>query len=263
MEPLKIFLICFVAVTTSLFAAEVRILSLCTAASDILIRTGQKDKLKAIDLYGQIVPGTEDIPVIGRGATVSLEKITAMGITHVIIWDYQSEMERVLPNLTIIKLPPVRIANYGEVVRTLCKLTGAEEAGEELITEFRKLTALPENSSAKKPKVYVELYSRFKTGGRDSYINDLVTLAGGENIALQVTESGTINAEYVVAQAPDVIIFVENFTVVADMQRRPGFSEVPAVKNNRIYSVSRKIFIAGLDPADAVRTLRKLIQGTE
>ncbi len=259
MKLLIVLLFC----STSLFAAEVRILSLCTAASDIIIRTGQKDKLKAIDLYGQIVPGTEDIPVIGRGATVSLEKITAMGITHAIIWDYQTEMVRALPNLEIIKLPPVRAANYEEVVQALCKLTGAEEAGEKLIADFKKLTALSENASSKKPKVYVELYSRFKTGGRDSYINDLVTLAGGENIALQITESGTISAEYIVAQAPDIIIFIENFTAVEDMRRRPGFSEVPAVKNNRIYAVDRKTFVAGLDPADAIQTLRKLIQGTE
>lgn len=242
-----------------LFAAEVRILSLCAAANDILIRTGQKDKLAAIDHFGRIVPGTGEIPVIARGTAISAEKAVELGITHIIAWEYQGEVEKILPRCKVLKLPVIRAANYEEAVLAVCGITGAEKAGRELAAEFKKYMAPDENPAAGRPKIYLELYSPFKTAGEESYANDLIKLAGGTNIGASLPRSGTIGAEKIVLEKPDIILYIDGFGSVEEISRRPGFRNLPAVAGKRIYGVDRKLFVAGLDPAGAVRTLRKYI----
>ncbi len=243
----------------SVLASEVKILSLCAAANDILIRSGQADKLAAIDQFGRIVPGTEKIPVVGRGSAVSLEKIVELKITHAIVWDYQRHMS--LPKgVEMLVIPVLRLGNYPETVRKICALAGVPRAAEPLIVEFREKTR-PTAAAEEPPRVYVELYSPFKTTGRESYINDLIQLAGGDNIAAGMKLSGTINIEQVIQKSPEIIIFIDGFGSKEEIANRPGFKSLPAVRDNRIYAVDRKYFVAGLNPGEAVDVLKNYLKG--
>lgn len=256
----KIFIGLFIFCTAlRLVSSEVKILSLCAVVNDILIRSGQVDKLTAIDQFGRIVPGTDKIPVIGRGATVSFEKIIELEITHVIAWEYQRYLN--LPKgVETVLIPTVRMDNYPEIVKKICALAGVPRIAETLIDEFREKTRL-ESSTDKQPKVYVELYSPFKTAGKDSYINDLIQLAGGDNIAGGMKLSGSINIEQVIQKNPEIIIFIHGFGSKKEIANRPGFKSLPAVRNNRIYAMERKYFTAGLDPGGAVAILKNCFKG--
>lgn len=81
------------------------------------------------------------------------------------------------------------------------------------------------------------------TCGQGSYLNELITLAGGANIAAAFTGPNgflPISLEYIVSENPDVLI-VANYTPGAEEQIKEKISNHPmlkslkAVKNKRIY----------------------------
>lgn len=127
--------------------------------------------------------------------------------------------------------------------------------------EARKLASQLENSyvSVAKKAYTIPLENRVKvvylldvpgpeirdiwTCGQGSYLNDIITLAGGVNIAAPYTGSNgwlTISIEFIVAQNPDVII-VANYIPGAEEQikdklrQNSAFKNIKAVKNGRIY----------------------------
>lgn len=81
------------------------------------------------------------------------------------------------------------------------------------------------------------------TCGQGSYLNELITLAGGANIAAAFTGPNgflPISLEYIISENPDVLI-VANYTPGAEEQIKEKISNHPilkslkAVKNKRIY----------------------------
>jgi len=81
------------------------------------------------------------------------------------------------------------------------------------------------------------------TGGQGSFINELITLAGGVNIASGLTGPNgylPLSIEYIVSQDPDVMIattysYGTEQQIVEKLKEYAPFSDIKAVKNSRIY----------------------------
>ena len=81
------------------------------------------------------------------------------------------------------------------------------------------------------------------TGGQGSFINELITLAGGVNIASGLTGPNgylPLSIEYIVSQDPDIIIattysYGTEQQIVEKLKEYAPFSDIKAVKNSRIY----------------------------
>lgn len=240
-----------------------RIVSTSAAATHILLALGAEEELAAIDSYGSAVPGTERIPVAGRGSAVSLEELTRLRVNRAVLWYYQRELAASLRgrNLAVTTVPPLRIGNYAELVRVLGELVDRKREAEKLIREFQaSLPAVPEKTGV---KVYWELYGPGRAVGGESYCGDLLRLAGAENCAAGFAGGGSVSLEAVVACSPEVILFMEGFSSAAEIAARPGFAGTPAVKAGRIYPVGRFRVLEGVNPAEAVRYLQELIHRKE
>ncbi len=116
------------------------------------------------------------------------------------------------------------------------------------------------NAPANPPRVYLELYGAFKTVGGDSYVNDLITLAGGTNIAAGVARGSVVfSPEQLIAAEPDVILFVNGFTTADAISQRPGFAKLRAVRRGAVYGVGRNCLVAGSQLSASVEQLRAII----
>ena len=81
------------------------------------------------------------------------------------------------------------------------------------------------------------------TGGQGSFINELITLAGGVNIASGLTGPNgylPLSIEYIVSQDPDVMIattysYGTEQQIIEKLKEYAPFSDIKAVKNSRIY----------------------------
>ena len=237
-----------------------RILSLCTTATEVLCTLGARGQLVAMDEYGRAVPEAAAVPVVSKGSALSREEILARRVDLAFLWWYQDDAARLLEDLSIPveRIRCGRAAELPDTVRQIGRRVGREEAARRLaddLATFLKEHATPPAGTA--PRVYLELYAPFRSVGSESYLNDLITLAGGTNIAGGVSRGGVLlSAEQLVAADPDVILFVRGFTTAEAMARRPGLSGLRAVKAGRVVGIDRASLIAGSRLPEEVASLR-------
>ncbi len=231
-----------------------RILSLSAAATAVLTRLDLPPA--AIDEYGLIAADAPPPPVIGKGAAISLEKITELEIDCVILWYYQEEAAARFRSagLRVEVLPILRLNQYPDFLRQLGELTGQTAQAQALASTFRReLSQIAAEAGNAGIPVYFELYSPGKAAGEESYIGDLLRAAGGRSI---FARTGLASAEKIIENAPEIIFYPEGFGNPAEIAARPGFASIPAVRHRRIYPVPRRLITEGIAPLEAVEYLQ-------
>ncbi|MCG3150340.1 MAG: Vitamin B12-binding protein [Verrucomicrobiae bacterium] len=226
-----------------------RVLSLCTTATDVLCAIGATNQLAGIDEYGRVVPGTTNVPVIAKGSALSREEVIARRFDLAFLWWYQDDAAKLLQDVgvPVVRLRAGRAAELPATVRLIGQQTGHETAAAELADELSAFLKSQTNQPAKPPRVYLELYGANITVGGDSYLNDLITLAGGTNVAADIQRSSVVfSTEQLIAAKPDVVLFVNGFTK-------------PAIPHAHIVGIDRHWLVAGSRLAEAVAHLRALI----
>ena len=111
--------------------------------------------------------------------------------------------------------------------------------------------------------VYYEVWnSPLMTCGKKSYINSLLDICGLQNIFNTLDEAyPIISEESIIINNPQVILVPkENGVTGSDFQKRNGWKEIRAVKNNRIYLLDSDI-VSGPGPRiiDAVKHIAGLV----
>jgi len=112
-------------------------------------------------------------------------------------------------------------------------------------------------SEGQKRKVWLELDEKLFTAGQGTFLHDVITKAGGINIAADVQGWVQFNSEQVIARNPDVILETYSYSdpnVAEKIKQRKGWENVEAVKNNRVI---------GLDNNTISRQGPRVIEGLE
>jgi ABC-type Fe3+-hydroxamate transport system substrate-binding protein len=175
----------------------------------------------------------------------------------VILWNYQTDAVRNFREnqLQVIEIEPFRLRDYPALVRRLGALTDKNEKAEALCAAYqKKLSSLPKPETMR--NVYFELYGPFKSIGAESYAGDLLAMAGGR---VMNQKTGLVSAENLLAHKPEIIFYMEGHGSAEEIRNRPGFSHFPAVRNNRIHAVPRRMITEGIAPLEAVEFFRNQI----
>ena len=208
--------------------------------------------------------------------TFSVEKVLSLKPDLLILaaWQYQVlefDLEPIIEaNIPIIVLDynKEKVELHAKSTELLGVITGEEKRAKELI-DFYKNTANGvasriEKAQLPKPKIYIEFGNKGpnETGftyGKDMW-GALIDLAGGENIAAPfVKQWAPINPEQVIVSKPDVIMIAGRETELKKNQEamvmgfnidekealkrleayknRPGWSALPAIKDNKLYGL--------------------------
>ncbi len=124
-------------------------------------------------------------------------------------------------------------------------------------------------SATTTPKVYHEVWNEpLMSAGPGTFINDLITLAGGENIFNDANASWPeVSSEAIIQKNPDVMVFpdmymgVGNFYQTIDaVKNRPGWQSITAVANDDIYEINADIISRpGPRLVEALEILAKMI----
>lgn len=226
---------------------------------------------KAVPKLNQL----EDVGEVEVG-TFSVEKVLALKPDYVLMAKWQFEaLDSDLEPLEKAGIPVVVVDYLAQTVdkhvqstEIIGKLTGQEEKAKQINDEYKSLAKDIQDRVAKanlpKPKVYVEFGNKGPaehsfTFGKSMW-GAMIDLVGADNIAKDAVEFySPINPELVVAAKPDVVIIsgretelkknpeamVAGFNIdeaearkrLAGFAKRPGWSELPAIKNNRLYGV--------------------------
>jgi len=100
--------------------------------------------------------------------------------------------------------------------------------------------------------------------GPESYVHDLIDLAGGRSLTSDLTvETPILSDEFVLSARPDVVVgtFGEDFTIDTLLKNHPTWTLVPAVQRNRVYSIDADLILrAGPRIVDGAERLSSLIR---
>ena len=223
----------------------IRIISLAPAYTETLIELGLKDRIVGVTPFSDYLKETEDIEKIGFYTQPSLEKIVSLKPDLVLVADYigQESLFNALERLGI-KVVVFRhrgIEGIFEMVEEIGKLCGKEKEAKGLLRKMKKtiIEVRRKVEGLAKPKVYVEVgYNPLFTAGKGSHIDDLIEIAGGENIAKEINKPyPRISQEFIIEKDPEVIIlpYMGRCYTKESVKKRSGWENIPAVKNNRVY----------------------------
>ncbi|OMF24814.1 ABC transporter substrate-binding protein [Paenibacillus sp. FSL H8-0548] len=116
---------------------------------------------------------------------------------------------------------------------------------------------------AEKKKVYLEFDAGW-TVGSGTFLDELITLAGGSNISGSLPGWYEISAEDIVKKNPEFIIYPalkeEPNPIVVSIESRPGWNVIDAVKNKHMHAVTEDPLVrVGPRLADGLLELAKVI----
>ncbi|WP_309492925.1 cobalamin-binding protein [Candidatus Hecatella orcuttiae] len=230
-----------------------RIVSLAPSTTEILFALGLGDKVVGVDTYSDYPPEAADIePKVGGFANINIEVVVGLEPDLVLATGGVQEkfVERLEElGITVIALSPQDMEDILNDIILVGEATGREEAAEKLVEELRqRIAAITEKTEAipreERPKVYYEVWhDPLMSAGPGSFAHSLIELAGGVNIFEDAaTKYPEVSLETVLSRNPDVIIITPPDAPMPgvspeELKARPGWSEIEAVKNDRIYQI--------------------------
>jgi cobalamin transport system substrate-binding protein len=220
-----------------------RIVSIGPSNTEFLFALGAGDRVVGDDDFSDQPAAATTKDHVG-GVKVNLEKVVSLKPDLIVTVKFSDGTIEALSQTaaTVLVVDPQGLADVTRTAALLGKAIGAD--GDGLAKDIQaKLDAVKaKTAAASKPKVFDEEdasdLSKLYTVGPGSFINDLITLAGGTNIAAGTKSAyPTISTEEVVKADPEVIVLDDALygTTVDSVASRPGWAALSAVKNKRVY----------------------------
>lgn len=253
-----------------------RIASLTCSNTEIVCALGRGSWLVGVDDHSDH-PAEElsGIPRLGPDLGIDVERLAALAPDLVLASLTVPGHERVVAAVEAAGLPwiapaPERLADIGRDILEIGARLDAGNRAEELVREMRRELARVSDSRAGRPgvPVLVEWWPKpVIVPGRRSWVSDLLEIAGAVNpFADRVAKSLPVEASEVLAAAVRAIAISWCGVEERNYRRervlsRPGWSEVPAVRDGIIEPIS-EAFLGRPGPrvVEGARRLAALVE---
>ncbi len=225
-----------------------RIISLAPSVTETLFALGLGDRVVAVTSYCDFPESAKAKPKIGDTLNPNAEQLIALKPDLVIITT-ASQLEKLSRqlgelNIAVYVTNPRGVREVIASIRKLGEATDATAQAEEVTRSMEARIAEVENrvSGLPKPKVlYVLQTAPLITAGRNTFINDLIRLAGAESITgNESADYPQLSRETAIARAPEIIVAPASHgtELVKEEDLLRNFAVTPAVKTNRIVRVN-------------------------
>jgi iron complex transport system substrate-binding protein len=223
-----------------------RIVSIGPSITEFLFALGAGPRVVGADDFSDEPAAARQLEKVG-GIKVNFEKVVSLRPDLVLSVKFSDgTIERLAgAGLLVLVVDP---QSAGDVARTAILLGRAVGSDGDVMARDieRRIDAVrSKTASAAKPRVYHEIDAsdptKIFTVGPGSYIHDLITVAGGQNIAARASSAyPQLSAEEILRGDPEIIVLA-----AADYSAKPeqvaartGWSVISAVKNGRIVTIA-------------------------
>lgn len=246
-----------------------RIVSLAPNVTEILFVLGLADRVVGVTQYSDYPPAAAAKPKVGTFWQPDIEAVIALKPDLVVV-ALASERQRNLADrlgrmgYDSLALDIWTVGDLFDAVATVGAATATEKQAEQVLAEIAAKVRCLQAAAAGRPPVkvlWVVQREPLRVAGRNTFINEIIEMAGGENaIGPTLHKYPPLGGEQVIACGAEVII--EPDMLGGDLDRQLAqarsywtrFDNVPAVANDRIYVIN----------GDAVSRLGpRLVQGIE
>jgi len=234
-----------------------RIISIAPSNTEILFALGLEDKIVGITNYCNFPEETKNIEKIGETFPLNLEKIVSLKPDLILAYAGQlKEIPRLRElGLKVIVIEPLNLQETLKSIQMVATVGGIPEKGNILVENLSQRidqikTEVSNLEITKKPKVFIGgIYETIWTPGEGTLFNELISLAGGINIAAGFSGWTKISSEFIVKEDPDIIIIPigamnpgDELKIKENIYQRPGWSNLSAVKTQKIFIVNEDLF---------------------
>ncbi len=243
-----------------------RIISLGPVLTEELYLLGVEDKLVGCTTYCQRPEAAKLKAKVGNIQEINLEKVVALKpdlVLSTVLTDPRAKEKMRQLGIRVVDIPNAR--NFDEVCEVFLKLGDlAGKAGEAqaIVARARKdvaaLTALWQGKP--RLKVFVQVgVEPLVTIGRNAFVDDLITLAGGDNIVRE-PEYLQYSREKVMVSDPD-IIFISSMGFSGEVEKKnwEKFTALKAVRTRQLF-VLDEYLLCSPTPVTFVSTLKAMIR---
>ncbi len=230
-------------------AVPQRIVSLSPAATEILFAVGAENQVVARTNLCNYPPEAQKLPAVGGfdGKLFSLENIISFKPDFVYLTEGMHD--HLVEPLTAygIKVYVSKAQSLDDVlgeIQTIAEITGHKENGAKCVAsikdEFRQAQEESKKLAVHKPSVYWEIWNApYMSIGNDSFLNEIIEVAGLENIFGALKQKyPVVSEESIIAAGPEMILYASDAPLSkGDFLKRGSWKNIPAIKNGRIYQI--------------------------
>ena len=251
----KIFLItglvlsvCALCCVSSAEEKALRIISLAPSTTEILFSLGLEDEIVGVTTFCNYPPGAQQKERVGTFSQPDMERIVYLEPD--IIFATSLEQAPVVEKLRTLNMKvtvsdPSTIEELFGSIEGIGELTGRRKKADSVVRHMKSrigkvASAVKKVPMAERPKVFIEVWhDPLMSAGRGSFVDELIDIAGGVNIAHDSPRPYSyFSAEQVIMRDPDYIIlgYMSRQRPVDFLKARMGWGEISAVRDNRVYN---------------------------
>lgn len=226
-----------------------RIISLAPANTEILFALGLDDEIIGVTTYCDYPKQASSKDKIGSFAEPNIEKIVGLepdlvvatgGIQKQIV----EELEKLKVNVFVCY--PKDFDGVKKDITAIGTLTDSKKEAKVVVKQMEKVEkevvdAVAKLKDSEKPTVFFEIYNEpLTTVGKDTFHNELITMAGGKSITAELEETyPQYSQDMLIKQNPDVYISIKDTMYdPGDIMTRPGYSDIAAIQKHRVLVIN-------------------------
>jgi iron complex transport system substrate-binding protein len=219
-----------------------RLISLLPSLTESICALGKCSNLVGIDRFSNWPLSLQTLPKLGGISDSNLEGIVQLKPDLVLV----DRSSPIIARLEGLHIPVMAfdIKTMADEERALKKMDLALSSNEsdrvwkQIQAEITRANKQLDGSQ-KNMRVYFEVNSAPYAAGRNSFIGELLTRLELNNIIPESLGAfPKINPEFVVQAKPEIIMLSE--TKLPDLKKRPGWSAIPAIAQNRICAFNKE-----------------------
>lgn len=238
-----------------------KIVSIAPSNTEILFALGLGDKVVGVTDSCDYPEAAKSKPKVG---SVELDYEEIVGIAPDLVVAVGSLQRQAIDRLSelgscVVAVDPKTVDGVLHAITLIGKATGADDRAATLVAELSKrieavTSAVSGVGPSGSPRVFVEIWNEpLMTAGPGTFVDELISAAGGENIAHDARgEWPQFSAEAVIERDPEVIILT-GFNK-AEALARPAWQGISAYGSGRVHEIH---------PDLLVRPGPRLVQGLE
>ncbi len=230
-----------------------RVVALAPSITEIVFALGQQARLQGVSRFSDFPPAAENLPKVGSYIQLDVERIVALqpdlciGIKDGNPLVVVEQLENL--GIPVFAVNPVDLESAMLSIEAIADLLQAVPKGRKIVSDMRRRIQMVAETTARainRPRVFVQIgVSPIVSVGDGTFINQLITLAGGANVAAGPNPYPRFSREQVISLAPEVL-------VISSMARATVFEQVkaewmqwpaiPAVRNHAVFIAPTNIF---------------------
>lgn len=231
--------------TVTLAQPARKVVSIAPADTEIAYAIGGGSKMVGGTSFDDYPAEAKNLPKVGDFSSPSVEKIVSLEPDLVLAAGgiqagLRSKLEKL--GMQVFVVDPT---TYDGVMTDITKLGQLMSLEANATKVVAGMTAAKEKVQARvasldRPATFIEVYSKpLMTAGKGTFIDDLVTLAGGANIgAAAGTGFPNFSSEVLVKDDPAVYVAMAGSqSTPGAIAKRPGYSGLAAVKDGRVFVI--------------------------